>query len=101
MRRSFVPRRLRELRHSRQYTPAGTAGASYSIALFLDHQPVKIGESTFCSITLNKGGVMEIEAVIDPDKLGEFNTFYCVAVPQYETSAPFFKSNSILLYKEN
>jgi len=84
-----------------QYTMCGTAGASYSIAFFLDHQPVKIGESTSCSITLSKGGVMEIEAVIDPDKLGEFNTFYCVAVPRNGTSAPFFKSNSILLYKEN
>ena len=25
---------------------------------------------------------MELEAVIDPDKLGQFHTFYCVAVPQ-------------------
>ena len=84
-----------------QYTMCGTAGTSYSIAFFLDHQPVKIGESTSCSITLSKGGVMEIEAVIDPDQLGEFNTFYCVAVPRNGTSAPFFKTNSILLYKEN
>ena len=84
-----------------QYTMCGTAGASYSIAFYLDHQPVKIGESTSCSITLSKGGVMEIEAVIDPDKLGLFNTFYCVAVPQNGASAPFFKTNSILLYKEN
>ena len=84
-----------------QYTMCGTAGTSYSIAFFLDHQPVKIGESTSCSITLSKGGVMELEAVIDPDKLGQFNTFYCVAVPQNGASAPFFKTNSILLYKEN
>ena len=84
-----------------QYTMCGAAGASYSIAFYLDHQPVKIGESTSCSITLSKGGVMEIEAVIDPDKLGLFNTFYCVAVPQNGASAPFFKTNSILLYKEN
>ena len=84
-----------------QYTMCGTAGARYSIAFYLDHQPVKIGESTSCSITLSKGGVMEIEAVIDPDKLGQFNTFYCVAVPQDAASAPFFKTNSILLYKEN
>ena len=84
-----------------RYTMCGTAGKSYRIAFFLDHQPVKIGESTSCSITLSKGGVMEIEAVIDPDRLGQFNTFYCVAVPQDGTTAPFFKSNSILLYKEN
>ena len=84
-----------------RFTMCGTAGASYSIAFFLDHQPVKIGESTSCSITLSKGGVMELEAVIDPDKLGQFNTFYCVAVPQNGGSAPFFKTNSILLYKEN
>ena len=84
-----------------RYTMCGTAGKSYRIAFFLDHQPVKIGESTSCSITLSKGGVMEIEAVIDPDRLGQFNTFYCVAVPQDGTAAPFFKSNSILLYKEN
>ena len=79
-----------------QYTMCGTAGASYSIAFYLDHQPVKIGESTSCSITLSKGGVMEIEAVIDPDKLGEFNTFYCVAVPRNGTSAPFLRA--ILFY---
>ena len=84
-----------------QFTMCGTAGASYSIAFYLDHQPVKIGESTSCAITLSKRSVIEIEAVIDPDKLGEFNTFYCVAVPQNEASAPFFKTNSILLYKEN
>ena len=68
----------------------GTAGTSYSIAFFLDHQPVKLGESTCCSVALSKGGVMELEAVIDPDKLGQFNTFYCVAVPQNGASAPFF-----------
>lgn len=83
-----------------QYTMCGTAGASYSIAFYLDHQPVKIGESTSCSITLSKGGVMELEAVIDPDMLGDFNTLYCVAVPRGEGFAPFFKSNSILLYKD-
>ena len=27
---------------------------------------------------------MELEAVIDPDKLGQFHTFYCVAVPRAE-----------------
>ena len=62
---------------------------------------VKIGEDTSCSITVTKGGVMEIEAVIAPDRLGQFNTFYCVAVPQDGTATPFFKSNSILLYEEN
>ncbi|MDE7219321.1 MAG: hypothetical protein K2O45_06850 [Oscillospiraceae bacterium] len=84
-----------------RYTMCGTAGANYSIVFFLDHQPVKIGESTSCPITWSKGGVTEIEAVIDPDKLGQFSTFYCVAVPRDGTSATFFKSNSILLYKEN
>ena len=84
-----------------RFTMCGTAGTSYSIAFFLDHQPVKFDESTSCSITLSKGGVMELEAVIDPDKLGQFNTFYCVAVPQGGASGPFFKTNSILLYKEN
>ena len=84
-----------------RFTMCGTAGTSYSIAFFLDHQPVKLGESTCCSVALSKGGVMELEAVIDPDRLGQFNTFYCVAVPQNGASAPFFKTNSILLYKEN
>jgi len=84
-----------------RFTMCGTAGTSYSIAFFLDHQPVKFDESTCRSITLSKGGVMELEAVIDPDKLGQFHTFYCVAVPQDGASGPFFKTNSILLYKEN
>lgn len=84
-----------------RFTMCGTAGTSYSIVFFLDHQPVKLDESTFHSVTLSKGGVMELEAVIDPDKLGQFNTFYCVAVPQDGASGPFFKTNSILLYKEN
>ena len=84
-----------------RFTMCGTAGTSYSIAFFLDHQPVKLDESTCRSITLSKGGVMELEAVIDPDKLGQFHTFYCVAVPQDGASGPFFKTNSILLYKEN
>jgi hypothetical protein len=79
----------------------GTAGTSYSIAFFLDHRPVKLDESTCRSITLSKGGVMELEAVIDPDKLGQFHTLYCVAVPRDGASGPFFKTNSILLYKEN
>ena len=35
------------------------------------------------------------------DKLGQFHTFYCVAVPHNGVSGPFFKTNSILLYKEN
>ena len=43
---------------------------------------------------------MELEAVIDPDMLGDFNTLSCVAVPRGEGFAPFFKSNSILLYKD-
>ena len=84
-----------------RFTMCGTAGTSYSIAFFLDHQPVKLGESTCSSVTLSKGGVMELEAVIDPEQLGQFNTFYCLAVPRNGTSAPFFKTNSILLYKEN
>ena len=84
-----------------RFTMCGTAGTSYSIAFFLDHQPVKLGESTCCSITLSKGGVMELEAVIDPDKLGQFHTFYCVAVPQDGASGPLIKTNSILLYKES
>ena len=84
-----------------RFTMCGTAGTSYSIAFFLDHQPVKLDESTCRSITLSKGGVIELEAVIDPEKLGQFNTFYCVAVPQDGASGPFFKTNSILLYKEN
>jgi hypothetical protein len=83
-----------------RYTMCGTAGKRYSIAFFLDNQPVKIDESTSCSVTMSKGGVMEIEAIIDPEKLGQFNTFYCVAVP-LDGVSPFFKSNSILLYKEN
>ena len=84
-----------------RFTMCGTAGTSYSIAFFLDHRPVKLDESTCRSITLSKGSVMELEAVIDPDKLGQFHTFYCVAVPQDGASGPFFKTNSILLYKEN
>ena len=83
-----------------RFTMCGTAGTSYSIAFFLDHQPVRLDESTSCSVTLSKGGVMELEAVIDPDTLGDFNTLYCVAVPRGEGFAPFFKSNSILLYKD-
>lgn len=44
---------------------------------------------------------MELEAVIAPDMLGDFNTLYCVAVPQGGASGQFFKTNSILLYKED
>ncbi len=84
-----------------RFTMCGTAGTSYSIAFFLDHQPVELGENTCRSITLSKGGVMELEAVIDPDKLGQFHTFYCVAVPQDGASGPLIKTNSILLYKES
>ncbi|WP_322200903.1 hypothetical protein [Acutalibacter intestini] len=84
-----------------RFTMCGTAGTSYSIAFFLDHQPVKLDESTARSVTLSKGGVIELEAVIDPAKLGQFHTFYCVAVPQGRASGPFFKTNSILLYKES
>lgn len=84
-----------------RFTMCGAAGTSYSIAFFLDHQPVKLDENTCRSITLSKGGVMELEAVIDPDKLGQFHTFYCVAVPQDGASGLLFKTNSILLYKEN
>ena len=83
-----------------RYTMCGAAGASYNIAVFLNHQPVKIGEDTSCCITLGKGSIVELQVIIDPDKLEQLNTLYCVAVPHNKTSAPFFKSNSILLYKE-
>lgn len=81
-----------------RYTMCGAAGKSYQVVFFLDHHPVKIGEDTSCSVTWSKGGVIEIEAMIDPDKLGQFSTLYCVAVPVDGTSGPLFKSNSILLY---
>ena len=84
-----------------RFTMCGTAGTSYSIAFFLDHQPVKFKDDTSCSVTLRKGGVVEIGAVIDPEQLEQYNTLYCVAIPKDGTSAPFFKSNSVLLYKEN
>ena len=83
-----------------RYTMCGAAGKNYQVTFFLDHQPVKIGEDTSCSVTWSKGGIIEIEAIIDPVKLGQFSTFYCVAVPQDGTSGTLFKSNSILLYKE-
>lgn len=84
-----------------RYTMCGAAGETYLVAFYLDHQPVKINGDTSCSVTWGKGGVIEIEALIDPDKLERFNTFYCVAVPQDGDSASFFKSDSVLLYKEN
>ena len=44
---------------------------------------------------------MELEARTTPDKLGQFHTSYCVAVPQDGVSGPLFKTNSILLYRRN
>ena len=83
-----------------RYTLCGAPGGSYRVAFFLNHQPVKMDGDTSCFVTWSKGGLIEVEAQIDPDKLGQFSTFYCVAVPQDSASAYFFKSNSILLYKE-
>lgn len=80
-----------------EYCHSFSAGEDQSFSFLFE----PVTGSTGDTLALSKGGVMEPEAVIDPDKLGQFNTFYCVAVPQNGASAPFFKTNSILLYKEN
>ena len=57
-----------------------------------NYQPVKLGEDTSWSIILSKGGVVELEAIINPDRLEPLNTFCCVAVPQGGTPAPSLRA---------
>ena len=83
-----------------RFTLCGTPGAHYSIAFFLDHQPVAMNGEGSCTATLSQGGVTVVEAVIGPSLLGKFNTLYCIAVPTENADTPFYKTNSILLFKE-
>ncbi len=81
-------------------TLCGTAGARYGISFFLNHKPLSFDEAVSYDVTLSKGNVWIIEAVIDTAKLEGFNTFYAAAVAadnDFVTS----KTGSILLYKED
>lgn len=83
-----------------RFTLCGTPGARYNISLFLDHQPMAMNGEASSAVELSKGGVAVVEGVIDPSLLGKLSTFYCAAVPADNAGAPFFKTNSILLFQE-
>lgn len=83
-----------------RFTLCGTPGARYHISFFLDHQPMAVNGEASSAVELSKGGVAVVEGVIDPSLLGKLSTFYCVAVPADNAGAPFFKTNSILLFQE-
>lgn len=83
-----------------RFTLCGTPGARYDIVFFLDHRPIAMNGKTSSAVTLSQGGVAVAEGVIDPSLLGDLNTFYCVAIPAENTDTPFYKTNSILLFKE-
>lgn len=83
-----------------RYTLCGTAGARYGITFFLDHKPISFDGAVSYDVTLRKGTVWVLEAVIDTAKFEGFHTFYAAAVAaddDYVTQ----KTDSILLYKEN
>ncbi len=83
-----------------RYTLCGTPGARYGISFFLNHKPISFDEAVSCDVTLSKGNVWIIEATIDTDKLGGFNTFYATAVVADGNSVTS-KTGSVLLYKED
>ncbi len=85
-----------------RYTICGTAGMRYGVSFFLNHKPISSDEVISYDATLSKGNLWIIEATIDTSKLGDFNTFYAVAVAtdnDYMISAD--KTGSVLLYKGN
>lgn len=83
-----------------RYTLCGTAGARYGISFFLDHRPILLDGAVSCDVTLGKGNVWIVEAVIDVSKLQGFNTFYAVAAAAGDDNVTI-KTDSILLYKED
>ncbi len=84
-----------------RFTLCGTAGKTYGVSLFADHQPVPCSGAISYPVTLTKGTVAVIEATIDASRLSDFTTFYMMAVPYGESSDTFtYKTSSILLYKE-
>lgn len=85
-----------------RYTICGTAGMEYGISFFLDHEPLSFDDMLSYHITLSKGNVSVVEAVIDTSKLDGFHTFYVVAVAASDDDTiPAMKTESILLYKED
>ncbi len=86
-----------------RFTLAGMPGVEYGTSIFVNHQPVQNENILSYKTSLTKGNVWVLEATIDTSKLHDFNTFYVMAVPCMGKSgdAPIFKSNSILVYKEN
>lgn len=88
-----------------RFTLCGAASTEYAITFFLDHQPIATSNVLSYDVTLSKGNVWVLEAAIDASKLEASHTFYAMAVPMNSSDTagvlPSFKSNSILLYKEN
>ena len=83
-----------------RYTICGTAGARYGVSFFLDHKPVPFDGVTSWNVTLSKGNVWTLEAVLDARKFQGFHTFYVTAVAA-EGDCTSHKTESILLYTLN
>lgn len=80
-----------------RYTICGTAGARYGVSFFLDHKPVPFDGVISWDVTLSKGNVWTLEAVLDARKFQGFHTFYVTAVAA-EGDCTSHKTESILLY---
>lgn len=87
------------------YQMVGVPGATYRISLFGNNQPMTNGEALSWEITLSKGKVSVLEAIIDISSLDDFTTFYVLACPVDRGSVPDSvpllgnMSGPILLYK--
>jgi len=78
------------------YRIFGKDGSRYKVTPFIDHMPVGDAQD----ILVSKGEVSTITLSVDPKKLGDFSTFYFIAIPEnMENGMPQRKTDSILLYK--
>lgn len=82
----------------------GIPGNTYRVTFYANHQPLSDGTNDYWEVTLKKGEVSTVEAVLDLSKVDDFTTIYAVAVPVTESSDTAellpFKTDSLLLYRQ-
>lgn len=82
----------------------GHPGMLYRNTFYINHKALTGKDGTSIETTLTKGNVAVVDADIDLEKLGDFNTFYIVSVPVNADDFPddvvvLEKTPSLLLYK--
>jgi hypothetical protein len=82
-----------------RYELSGKPGSKFITTLYIDHTPLEINGETSFEMDIKDGEYPVLDVTLDYDKLGDFNTFYIIAVPIEDTDELVSKTSSILLYK--